>query len=72
MFVHHADEGYVCYDAGFDLDSNNNRDIISDHPGGANVAMADGRVIWISTSVNATAYRAIFTIRGNEATSIDN
>ncbi len=72
MFVHHADEGYVCYDAGFDRDSNNNRDIISDHPGGANIAMADGRVIWISTSINATAYRAIFTIRGNEATSIDN
>jgi prepilin-type N-terminal cleavage/methylation domain-containing protein/prepilin-type processing-associated H-X9-DG protein len=72
LFVHHADEGYVCFDAGFDQDSNNNRDIISDHKGGANIAMADGRVTWISTSINATVYRGIFTIAGKEVGNIDN
>jgi prepilin-type N-terminal cleavage/methylation domain-containing protein/prepilin-type processing-associated H-X9-DG protein len=72
MFVHHADEGYVCSDAGFDLDSFNNRDIISDHQGGSHVAMADGRVIWISNGINATVYRALYTIRGNESVTLDN
>jgi prepilin-type processing-associated H-X9-DG protein len=72
MFVHHADEGYVCYDAGFDLDSFNNRDVISDHKGGSNIAMADGRVIWLANGINSTVYRSMYTIRGNETTNLDN
>jgi prepilin-type N-terminal cleavage/methylation domain-containing protein/prepilin-type processing-associated H-X9-DG protein len=70
MFVHHADEGYVCTDGGFDVESNNNRDIISDHKGGSNVAMADGRVIWIANGIASSTYRALFTIANNEAVTL--
>jgi prepilin-type N-terminal cleavage/methylation domain-containing protein/prepilin-type processing-associated H-X9-DG protein len=70
MFVHHADEGYVTCDSALDSDLNNNRDPISDHVGGVNAAMADGRVVWIDKNISPTIYRAIFTIRGNESDTL--
>ncbi|MGE0757339.1 MAG: DUF1559 domain-containing protein, partial [Pirellulaceae bacterium] len=39
----------------------------SRHPGGVQVAFCDGRVTFISNTVNKATYRALFTIAGGEA-----
>jgi len=41
----------------------------SDHPGGANAAMADGSVHWFKSSINSANWRALGTRSGNEATT---
>jgi prepilin-type N-terminal cleavage/methylation domain-containing protein/prepilin-type processing-associated H-X9-DG protein len=43
----------------------------SNHPGGVNVAMADGSVKFIKDTVNLTAWRALGTRNGGEVVSAD-
>lgn len=38
----------------------------SRHPGGAQAVMGDGRVIFLSASIDQLTYRGLLTIRGNE------
>jgi prepilin-type processing-associated H-X9-DG protein len=71
IWVHHPSEGYVCSDYPVNSDNWNNRAIISNHPGGAQALMADGHLVWIGNNINATTYRAIFTINGGESVDID-
>ena len=41
----------------------------SRHPGGANFTWADGRVAWISDSIDLTTYEALSTRAGGEVVS---
>ncbi|MFO0910774.1 MAG: DUF1559 domain-containing protein [Isosphaeraceae bacterium] len=44
----------------------------STHPGGVNIALADGSVRFIKNSINAQAWWGLATIRGGEIVSADN
>jgi prepilin-type processing-associated H-X9-DG protein len=39
----------------------------SRHPGGVQAAFADGRVIFISNTINTVVYRGLLTVQGNES-----
>jgi prepilin-type processing-associated H-X9-DG protein len=39
----------------------------SRHPGGVQATFADGRVTFISNTINKRVYRALLTVRGGEA-----
>jgi prepilin-type N-terminal cleavage/methylation domain-containing protein/prepilin-type processing-associated H-X9-DG protein len=51
------------------MNCNNDSEPYSFHPGGMNVAMADGSVRLISESVNAATFAALMTPRGGEVVS---
>ena len=57
-------------DFALDGDVFNNRDPVSDHVGGVNLAMGDGRVIWVDKNISPAIYRALFTISGNESVTL--
>ncbi|MGE0755812.1 MAG: DUF1559 domain-containing protein [Pirellulaceae bacterium] len=62
-----GDPQLACADAGGDgLGGNAMR---SRHPGGVQAAFADGRVAFLSSTINKRTYRAIMTIQGGEAAS---
>jgi prepilin-type N-terminal cleavage/methylation domain-containing protein/prepilin-type processing-associated H-X9-DG protein len=54
---------------GFDINGISAFAISSLHAGGAHFAFADGRVRFISESIDENVYRGLATIRGNEAVS---
>jgi prepilin-type N-terminal cleavage/methylation domain-containing protein len=74
LFVNEAGQGYVTGStngtvAGAWLpndETNNHRGPESDHFGGVQAAMADGRVTWVSNSVTPAVYLAAFTRAGDE------
>lgn len=48
------------------VNGNNNGEVYSFHPGGANLLMADGSVQFITTSVSPSVFAALFTYSGGE------
>jgi prepilin-type N-terminal cleavage/methylation domain-containing protein/prepilin-type processing-associated H-X9-DG protein len=79
MWVHHPSQGLVT--AGelgsssppFPPNSNfpNSRGAVGGHPGGLNVAFADGHVAFIKNNINFQIYRALFSRSGAEVISAD-
>ena len=79
MWVHHPSQGLVT--AGelgsssppFPPNSNfpNSRGAVGGHPGGINVAFADGHVAFIKNSINFQIYRALFSRNRGEVLSAD-
>jgi prepilin-type N-terminal cleavage/methylation domain-containing protein len=67
LFVHHVSQGYVtCAEHnGTPTPPNstswNHRGAHSDHPGGIQATMCDGRLVWISNHIDFRVYRAMFT-----------
>lgn len=50
----------------FVIDESDNGELSSRHPGGINVAFADGEVYFLKNTINADDLRALLTIAGNE------
>lgn len=77
FFVHHISQGYVVSnnDDGPRTPTPpnttlfNHRGSHSMHPGGVNVAMADGSVRWITNHIDFRTYRAMFSRSGSEEIS---
>jgi prepilin-type N-terminal cleavage/methylation domain-containing protein len=77
IWVHHVSQGYVtCSEHDGSLNamptppnSNyyNHRGAHSDHTGGVQAAMCDGRVVWVSNHIDWLAYRSMFTRAGGES-----
>jgi prepilin-type N-terminal cleavage/methylation domain-containing protein len=69
FWVHHVSQGYVSA-AGTPAPPNcttwNARAAHSDHPGGVQCTMCDGRVVWVSDHIDLKAYVAAFTRAGGE------
>jgi prepilin-type N-terminal cleavage/methylation domain-containing protein len=63
IWVHHPSQGYVTCDTPPNSTAFNNRASHGPHTGGGvQAATCDGRVVWVSNSVNfTTIYRAMFT-----------
>lgn len=53
------------------INCNNNGEIYSFHPGGANLLFCDGSVHFCSQSISISTFAAIFTKNGGETASID-
>jgi prepilin-type N-terminal cleavage/methylation domain-containing protein/prepilin-type processing-associated H-X9-DG protein len=53
------------------INCNNNGEIYSFHPGGANLLFADGAVHFCTNSISITSFAAIFTKAGGETVEID-
>ncbi len=73
FFVHHESQGYVQGTGNGGLmnaNSSNNRAPQSNHPGGCQAAMCDGRVIWMANDISLNVYNALFTIAGAESVEI--
>jgi prepilin-type N-terminal cleavage/methylation domain-containing protein len=77
LWVHHPSQGYVsCYHGVIPIPPNfddlqgaydHPRGAYSDHPGGVQAAMVDGRVVWVSNNINfLNVYRVLFTRSGGE------
>jgi prepilin-type N-terminal cleavage/methylation domain-containing protein len=72
IFVHHVSQGYVtCAEHdGTPTPPNSNkwnhRGTHSDHVGGVQAVMCDGRMAWVSNHIDFTAYRSMFTKSGGE------
>ncbi len=73
LFVHHESQGYVQGTSNggvMNANSTNNRAPQSNHPGGCQAAMCDGRVIWLANEIDVNVYNALFTIAGNETVDV--
>jgi hypothetical protein len=76
FFVHHTSEGYAApmMPNGTPTPPNttifNARAAFSEHPGGIQAAMADGRVGWISNNITFVVYRALFTRADGEVVNL--
>ena len=79
MWTHHPSQGMVTAgelggsSPAFPPNSNfpNSRGAVGGHPGGVNVAFADGHVQFIKNNVNFQVYRNLFTRNGSEVVSSD-
>ena len=77
FWIHHVSQGYVtCAEHdGTPTPPNstswNHRGAHSDHAGGVQATMVDGRVIWISDHIDQATYRALFTRAGEEIVRAD-
>lgn len=78
FFVHHQSEGYVCATKGGvpappnDPLPGDTRGAFSDHPGGVQAAMCDGRVVFITDAMDYNTYTYGFTKASGEAFSLGN
>jgi prepilin-type N-terminal cleavage/methylation domain-containing protein len=66
LFVHHPSEGYFEITGPPNDTTWNTRAPAGPHPGGVLTVMADGRVQFISDSINMSIFRALSTRQGNE------
>ena len=66
FFVHHPSQGYVQGYTPPNSDAWNNRGPQGPHVGGVMAALADGHVAFISNSIDATTYNALFTRTGGD------
>ncbi len=71
LWVHHPSQGYVTGDTPPNSTAFNNRAAHGGHIGGVLAAMCDGRVGFVTNSIDFTLYRALFTRRGNETAEPD-
>jgi type II secretory pathway pseudopilin PulG len=77
FWVHHTSQGYVtaAEHNGAPRPPNdthwNGRGSHSDHIGGVQATMCDGRLVWVSNAVDFAVYRAAFTRAGEEGLSTD-
>ena len=77
FWVHHTSQGYVsaCEHGGSPRPPNatnwNGRPAHSDHPGGVQATMCDGRLVWVSDHVDFPLYKAAFSRAGDEGLSSD-
>ena len=77
FWVHHTSQGYVsaCEHGGSPRPPNdtnwNGRGSHSDHPGGVQATMCDGRLVWVSDHVDFPLYKAAFSRAGDEGLSSD-
>jgi len=72
LWVHHPSQGYACSNDGASILSPpnstvyNTRAAAGSHPAGLQAAMGDGRVVWVSNSIDFTMYKNTFTKGGSE------
>jgi prepilin-type N-terminal cleavage/methylation domain-containing protein len=66
-FVHHPSEGYVqSTSPGVNSGAWNTRESASDHVGGVNAVMADGRLVWVPNTISFSVYQTYFTIHSGD------
>jgi len=76
FFVHHQSQGYVCATKGGipappnDPLPGDTRGAFSDHPGGVQAAVCDGRVVFVSDDADFTSYVATFTKAAAEVVTL--
>ena len=71
IWVHHESQGLVTASQPPNYTTFNSRAAYGPHTGGINVSFADGRVVWITTSIDLNVWMALGTRNGNEAPVFD-
>ncbi len=70
IWVHHTSQGYADAARPPNDQTANTRSAVGAHPGGIQVALADGSVRFITNSIDMPAYQAMFTRAGGEVANL--